>query len=79
MIRKHNGVDEIGRIYGLMLGYRLGFDTFMEKDFAQNMDARIGVGAGYVNWDQTELNKNGKKDSDEEFIPLFEVSLGYMF
>jgi hypothetical protein len=43
------------------------------------MDARIGVGAGYVNWDQTELNKNGKKDSDEEFIPLFEVSLGYMF
>ncbi len=76
---ENNGVDEIGRIYGLILGYRLGFDTFMKKDFAQNMDARIGVGAGYVNWDQTELNKNGKKDSDEEFIPLFEVSLGYMF
>ncbi len=76
---KNHGVDEIGRIYGLLLGYRLGFDTFLEKDFAENMNLRVGLGAGYVNWDQTELNRDGKKDSDEEIIPVFEFTLGYMF
>lgn len=76
---KNHGVDEIGRIYGLLLGYRLVFDTFLDKDFAENMDFRVGLGAGYVNWDQTELNDDFEKDSDEEIIPVFEFTLGYMF
>ena len=68
---ENHGVDEIGRIYGLMLGYRLNIND--------HLNARLGLGAGYVNWDQTELNKNNTKDNDEEYIPVFEVSLGYSF
>lgn len=68
---ENNSVDEIGRIYGLLLGYRL--------NITDQLNARLGLGAGYVNWDQTEFNKYGKKDKDEEYIPIFEVSLGYMF
>lgn len=69
---KNHGVDEIGRIYGLLLGYRL--------NIMQGLNARAGVGAGYVNWDQTELPYGREEmDKDEEVIPLFEVTLGYMF
>lgn len=76
---KHKGATEIGRIYGILLGYRLTFDKFLKKDFAKNIDTRIGLGAGYVNWDQTEVKENLLKDSDEEIIPIFEWTLGYMF
>jgi hypothetical protein len=68
---ENHGVDEIGRIYGLLLGYRV--------NITDQLNARIGLGAGYVNWDQTELNWKETKDSDEEYIPVFEVSLGYGF
>ncbi len=77
---KHHGVDEIGRIYGLLVGYRLTFDKFMDKDFAKNLDIRAGLGAGYVNWDQTEIDPgDGEQDKDEEYIPIFEFTMGYMF
>jgi len=68
---ENHGVDEIGRIYGLLLGYRL--------NITDQLNARLGLGAGYVNWDQTEFNGKGTKDKDKEVIPIFEVSLGYMF
>jgi OOP family OmpA-OmpF porin len=68
---ENHGVDEIGRIYGLLLGYRL--------NITDQLNARLGLGAGYVNWDQTEFNGKGTKDKDEEVIPIFEVSLGYSF
>jgi hypothetical protein len=68
---ENHGVDEIGRIYGLLLGYRLNIND--------HLNTRLGLGAGYVNWDQTEFNGKGTKDKDEEVIPIFEVSLGYMF
>ncbi len=68
---ENHGVDEIGRIYGLLLGYRL--------NITDQLNARLGLGAGYVNWDQTELNKVGTEFNDEEYIPIFEVSLGYSF
>ncbi|MDA8403327.1 MAG: hypothetical protein M0Z56_03895 [Desulfobacteraceae bacterium] len=68
---ENHGVDEIGRIYGLLLGYRL--------NIIKHLNARLGLGAGYINWDQTEFNRAGTKDGDEEIIPLFEVSFGYMF
>ena len=76
---ENHGVDEIGRIYGMLLGYRIVLDNYVQKDFASHINARIGVGAGYVNWDQTEPNKYNKKDKDEEYIPIFEVTLGYVF
>ena len=68
---ENQGIDEIGRIYGLLLGYRL--------NITDQLNARLGLGAGYVNWDQTEFNNKGTKDKDEEAIPIFEVSLGYSF
>ncbi len=75
----HN--DEIGRIYGLLLGYRLALDKYVKKDVAKHINVRIGVGAGYVNWDQTKPHKNNntEQDKDEEIIPLFEFTLGYTF
>lgn len=78
---ENHGIDEIGRIYGLLLGYRIALDNYVKKDFAKHINARIGLGAGYVNWDQTEPNPklDGAKDSDEEIIPLFEFTVGYMF
>jgi hypothetical protein len=76
---KRKGATEIGRIYGILLGYRLKFDKFIKKDFAKNLDTRIGLGAGYVNWDQTKVKENLLKDGDEEFVPLFEFTVGYMF
>jgi hypothetical protein len=76
---QHKGATEIGRIYGILLGYRLTFDKFLKKDFAKNIDTRIGLGVGYVNWDQTKAKDNLDKRSDEEFIPVFECTLGYMF
>ncbi len=65
--KENHGVDEIGRIYGLVAGYRI--------NFTPQMDACIGIGAGYVNWDQTEP----PHDSDEEIVPLGEITIGYMF
>ncbi len=76
---ENHGVDEIGRIYGLLLGYRITLDNYLHKEFAKHVNARLGVGAGYVNWDQTEPNRGGVKDGDEEIIPLFEFTLGYTF
>lgn len=76
---ENRGVDEIGRIYGLLLGYRIALDNYVDKEFAKHINTRIGVGAGYVNWDQTELNKENVKFSDEEIIPIFEFTVGYMF
>ncbi|MBC2716855.1 MAG: hypothetical protein HF978_16245 [Desulfobacteraceae bacterium] len=72
------GIKEIGRIYGILLGYRVTFDSFMEADMAKNIDTRIGLGAGYVNWDERGGTPYTSA-SDEEFIPLFEVTLGYTF
>jgi len=61
------GVDEIGRIYGILAGYRYYI--------IDHLDIRAGVGAAYINWDQTEAPfKN-----DEEYVPIAEVTLGYMF
>ena len=62
-----DGVDEIGRIYGLLGGYRYCVN--------ENLDVRAGIGVGYFNWDQTEFPR---KD-DEEFVPIGEVTIGYMF
>lgn len=76
---ENNGVDEIGRIYGVLLGYRITLDNYVDKDFASHINARIGVGAGYVNWDQTEPNRDNEQDNDEEIIPIFELTLGYLF
>jgi len=76
---KRKGATEIGRIYGILLGYRLKFDKFIKKDFAKNIDTRIGLGVGYVNWDQTKVKQYFIKDGDEEFVPLFEFTVGYMF
>jgi hypothetical protein len=76
---ENDGVDEIGRIYGVLLGYRITLDNYVDKEFASHINARLGVGAGYVNWDQTEFNRNGDQDNDEEIIPLFEATLGYLF
>jgi len=77
---ENHGVDEIGRIYGVLLGYRINLGNYMKKDFASHINARIGLGAGYVNWDQTEPDlSDGEQDKDEEIIPIFEVSLGYLF
>jgi hypothetical protein len=38
-----------------------------------------GIGAGYVNWDQTESNDFGDRENDEEIIPIGELTLGNMF
>ena len=76
---KNHSVDEIGRIYGILLGYRLTLDNYVDKEFARHINARVGVGVGYVNWDQTEPSRSGKQDKDEEVIPMFELTLGYMF
>ena len=74
----HN--DEIGRIYGLLLGYRIALDNYVKKDIAKHINVRIGVGAGYVNWDQTKPHKNynTEQDKDEEIIPICELTVGYM-
>lgn len=68
---ENHGVDEIGRIYGLLAGYRW--------HITDPLNLRVALGTGHVNWDQTELNRKGTKDKDEEIIPVFELSLGYMF
>ena len=61
------GVDEIGRIYGLLAGFRYYI--------IDHLDIRLGIGAGYFNWDQTEPpHKN-----DEEYVPIGEITFGYMF
>lgn len=61
------GVDEIGRIYGIMAGYRY--------HLIENLDINAGIGIGYSNWDQTEA----PRDNDEELAPLGMITLGYMF
>ena len=76
---KNHGEDEIGRIYGLLFGYRIALDHYVKKDFAKHINVRVGLGAGYVNWDQTGVKAPDVKDSDEEIIPLVEFTLGYTF
>ncbi len=61
------GTDEIGRIIGLMAGYRYCI--------TENLDVNAGIGIGYNNWDQTE----GDRDDDDECVPLGMISIGYMF
>ncbi|RJP42979.1 MAG: hypothetical protein C4548_07760 [Desulfobacteraceae bacterium] len=67
---KNKGLTEIGRIYGLMLGYRLMVVN-------ENMDVCIGLGAAYVDWDHKQYNAPTK--SDQEIIPVGELTFGYMF
>ncbi len=66
---KNKGLTETGTIYGLMLGYRL---TVVKE----NMDICIGLGAAYVDWDHRQ--RNGSKKSDQEYIPVGELTFGYM-
>ncbi|MDZ7830445.1 MAG: hypothetical protein U5L07_01695 [Desulfobacterales bacterium] len=61
------GVDEIGRIYGLLAGYRYYI--------MDHLDIRAGIGAAYINWDQTERPFR----NDEEYVPIGEITFGYMF
>lgn len=61
------GVDEIGRIYGLLAGYRYYI--------MDHLDVRAGIGAAYINWDQTEAPRK----EDEEYVPIGEITFGYMF
>ncbi len=68
---ENHGLDEIGRIWGAIVGYRIML--------GHGLDLNLGVGAGYVNWDQTEHPDFGKKENDEEIIPIGELTLGYMF
>jgi hypothetical protein len=67
----NHGLDEIGRIWGGIAGYRIML--------GHGLDLNLGIGAGYVNWDQTEKPDYGKKDHDEEIIPVGECTIGYMF
>lgn len=67
---KNKGTNEIGRVYGLMLGYRLMIVN-------ENMDVCIGLGAAYVDWDHRQQDLTIK--SDQEVIPVGELTLGYMF
>jgi len=67
---KNKGLTEIGRIYGLMLGYRL-------MVINENMDVCIGLGAAYVDWDHRQ--RDGSIKSDQEIIPVGELTFGYMF
>jgi hypothetical protein len=74
-----NKNDEIGRIYGLLLGYRIALDNYSKKPIAEHINVRIGAGVGYVNWDQTKPDNKGIQQSDEELIPVCELTVGYMF
>jgi len=77
---ENHGVDEEGDIYGLLLGYRISLDNYVKKDFAKHIDIRVGAGVGYADWKQTEPKRGGEPpESDEEFIPICELTLGYMF
>jgi hypothetical protein len=67
----NHGRDEIGRIWGAIAGYRIML--------GHGLDFNLGIGAGYVNWDQTDATKYGGKDSDDEIVPIGEATLGYMF
>ena len=71
----HSSGDEDGVILGVLLGYRLNIN--------EKLNARIGLGAGFVDWDRDSWtdNKGNKydKQSDEEIIPIGELTLGYMF
>jgi TolB-like protein len=68
---ENHGLDEIGRIWGILAGYRIML--------GHGLDLNAGIGAGYVNWDQTESNDFGDRENDEEIIPIGELTLGYMF
>lgn len=61
---------EIGRIYGVMGGYRI--------DLAPHVDACLGLGVGYIDWDRSGVAP-GHKRGDEEIVPLGEITVGYMF
>lgn len=68
-----DGIDEIGRIIGLMGGYQMAVNEHLNLNF--------GIGAGYVNWDQTEENYPGTgiKDHGDEITFLGEITIGYLF
>jgi hypothetical protein len=66
-----HGLDEIGRIWGGLIGYRIML--------GHGLDLNLGVGAGYVNWDQTESPDFGNREKDDEVIPIGEATIGYMF
>jgi hypothetical protein len=68
---ENHGLDEIGRIWGILAGYRIML--------GHGLDLNAGIGAGYVNWDQTESNDFGDRENDEEIIPIGELTLGNMF
>jgi hypothetical protein len=68
---ENHGLDEIGRIWGVLAGYRIML--------GHGLDLNLGVGAGYTNWDQTESPDFGERENDEEIIPIGELTLGYMF
>nr|MDA3896581.1 hypothetical protein [Desulfobacteraceae bacterium] len=75
---ENHGVDEEGDIYGLLLGYRLALKNYVKKDFAKRIDIRVGAGVGYADW-ETEPQSGEPPDSDEEIIPVCELTMGYMF
>ncbi len=68
---ENHGLDEIGRIWGAVLGYRILL--------GHGLDLNLGIGAAYVNWDQTESPDFGDREKDEEVVPIGEATIGYMF
>jgi len=72
---EHSSGDEEGVILGVLLGYRLNIN--------EKLNARIGLGAGVVDWERDEWtddkNKEHGKQRDKELIPIAELTLGYMF
>jgi len=68
-----HGIDEEGMIYGILGGYRL--------NLKENIDLSVGIGVGYVDWEQTELNNAPApfKDDGTDLIPIGEFTIGYMF
>ena len=68
---EHRGADEKGNIFGVLLGYRL--------NITDKLNARIGLGAGFVDWKQTKVETGKEKLNDEEIIPIAELTFGYMF
>ena len=65
---ENHGVDEKGNIYGAIAGYRIML--------GHGLDLNLGIGAGYADWKQYDI-ENPKKDT--EFVPIGELTIGYMF
>lgn len=67
-----DGIDEEGILYGVLGGYRINVN--------ENIDVCIGLGAGIIDWEQTERNPDtGEKDDGTDVIPIGELTFGYMF